>query len=105
MGGGTAEVLSIGGDAHLGNNRRRKEGVALGFQGRLWHYSQPNVLALSAGGDDWDAAIAKHIIGKHLKPAVRSTSNHCRILILPQSRMILQMSLRCVSWRIDLLFC
>jgi hypothetical protein len=26
---------------------------------------------MTAGGDDWDAAIAQHINDKHLKPAVR----------------------------------
>lgn len=40
-----------------------------------------SAVASAAGGDDWDAAIAKHITSKHLKPAVSSAFHAIQALM------------------------
>ena len=87
VGGGTIEVLSTGGDPHLGASPEHLLahsvssaspcGMVPTFELRRTYRLDLELLHMSiqarrmyAGGDDWDAAIVAWLIEEHLQPAV-----------------------------------
>ena len=90
VGGGTIEVLSTGGDPHLGalphslaarssllpSLKNPTLELAADAGALLWHMLHNRVVreSCNTGGDDWDAAIVTWLIEEHLQPAVRPKS-------------------------------